>query len=228
MAMAQVAHRSTWRMVDRFLPVGEGVAESLRKLGIREAQILVRPNVIEDPGEPAPLGDGVLYVGRLSEEKGIRLLLAAWKRSGLAAKSTLSIAGAGDLRYLVEKAAATDPSIRILGYLDEPGLKMAYATAALVVVPSIWLEADPLSVVAALSHGRAVMATDTGTMGTYIDEEFGWLASPNDEDLAVTLSEALNDRVRLQERSDGARRQFLATRTPNSRASLCEIYKALT
>jgi len=224
MALAQVAHRSTWRMVDRFLPVGEGVAESLRNLGLHEAQILVRPNVVEDPGEPAPLGDGALYVGRLSEEKGIRLLLAAWKMSGLGTKSTLSIAGAGNLLHLVEKAAETDPSVRYLGCLDKPGLKRAYAAAALVVVPSICLEADPLSVISALAHGRAVLATNTGAIGDYLGEDSGWLASPDEQSICAVLVESLMDPGALQKRGTGARRLYTRTRYPRSQTTLGEIY----
>jgi glycosyltransferase involved in cell wall biosynthesis len=103
MAAALVAHRGTWDLVDRFLPVGEGVADHLRAMGIEEERIEVRPNVVDDPGPPAPLGKGVLFVGRLSPEKGIEMLLEAWRLSGLGERGeTLSIAGDGELRPVVE------------------------------------------------------------------------------------------------------------------------------
>ncbi len=122
MATSLWAHRSTWMMVDRFLPVGEHVADHLRAFGIPDHKIIVRPNVVADPGEPKPLGHGALFVGRLSEEKGIRLLLDAWKLAGVGADHTLTIAGDGELRPLVEAAAAADPSIKYLGLV--PGAEV--------------------------------------------------------------------------------------------------------
>ena len=123
MATSLWAHRSTWMMVDRFLPVGEHVADHLRAFGIPDHKIIVRPNVVADPGEPKPLGHGALFVGRLSEEKGIRLLLDAWKLADVGSEHTLTIAGDGELRPLVEAAAAADPSIRYLGLV--PGAEVA-------------------------------------------------------------------------------------------------------
>jgi len=144
MAASLWAHRSTWMMVDRFLPVGEHVADHLRAFGIPDHKIIVRPNVVADPGEPKPLGQGALFVGRLSEEKGIRLLLDAWKLSGVGAKHTLTIAGDGELRPLLEAAARADKSIHYVGLVPGDQVAALYQSAAVVTVPSLWPEADGL------------------------------------------------------------------------------------
>lgn len=227
MALAQVAHRSTWKTVDCFYPVGEGVADGLRDLGIPEDRIQLRPNIVADPGEPVPLGSGVLYVGRLSEEKGIRLLLAAWEKSGLGATTTLSIAGSGDLQELVEQAASVDHSIQYLGYLSQSELGRAYRESSLVVVPSLWAEADGLVAAVAMAHGRPVLAASIGAMRDYIDITNGWLAIPNPDGMASALERVLRDPDELRRRSDGARQKYLATRSPAVSKSLSESYESV-
>src|SRR5437868_9975004 len=99
MATALTVHRGTWRGVDRYLALTDAIAAHLRDFGIPDERIVVKPNSVPDPGPPAPLGDGFLFVGRLSPEKGVSLLLDAWaRRPG----GTLRIVGDGPLRPLVE------------------------------------------------------------------------------------------------------------------------------
>src|ERR1700728_312990 len=115
MASSLAVHRSTWQMVDRFLPVSDFVAEQLVAAGVPPEKIAVQPNIVLDPGEPAPFGEGLLFAGRLDEEKGVKLLLEAWHLSGVGKLTTLTIAGDGADRNAVRNAARLDPSIRYLG-----------------------------------------------------------------------------------------------------------------
>ena len=47
--------------------------------GLPDERFVVKPNPVPDPGPPAAVGQGAVYVGRLSPEKGVRLLLEAWR-----------------------------------------------------------------------------------------------------------------------------------------------------
>jgi glycosyltransferase involved in cell wall biosynthesis len=226
MAAAITAHRGTWHLVDRFLPVGEAVADHLRALGIPDSRIEVRPNVVDDPGEPAPLGEGVLFAGRLSEEKGVRLLLDGWKLSGLGSRHRLTIAGDGPLRAEVEAAAAADASIRVAGFLTGEDLDAAYRGCAIVVVPSQCPEADPISLVTALAHGRPVIACDVGSMALVAGGGAGWVVAPHAGALASAMG-ALQNRHELQRRSAAARTKFLAERHVEGRCSLAATYRTL-
>ena len=227
MATSLWAHRSTWMMVDRFLPVGEHVADHLRTFGIPDHKIIVRPNVVADPGEPKPLGHGALFVGRLSEEKGIRLLLNAWKMADVGSEHTLTIAGDGELRPLVEAAAAADPSIRYLGLVPGDKVGALYDSAALVVVPSIWPEPDPLTAIGALAAGRAVLACRLGALGRYVTDDCGWLTDPTVAPLATALAAALADPNELMRRGEGARSEFGRSRSTTMRPRLMGIYSPL-
>tara|TARA_R110002110_G_scaffold263040_2_gene478715 strand:+ start:36 stop:2165 length:2130 start_codon:yes stop_codon:yes gene_type:complete len=227
MAAAVTAHRGTWDLVDRFLPVGEAVADHLRALGIADNRIEVRPNVVDDPGEPAPLGEGVLFVGRLSEEKGVRALLEAWRTINLDDRHSLSIAGDGELRHEVEAAASSDPSLRYLGLLSKAKLDDAYRRCAIVVGPSLCHESDGISIVAALSHGRPAITTNIGAPPTIVGEDAGWIVAPDSAGLAGGLRAALSDRAELEQRSMRARSKYLAERAPKSGLGLSRVYQGL-
>jgi glycosyltransferase involved in cell wall biosynthesis len=211
MAAALWAHRGTWQLVDRFLPVGEHVADHLRTFGIPVDRIVVRPNVVADPGEPKALGHGALYIGRLSEEKGIRLLLDAWRLSGMGAEHSLTIAGDGELRPLVDSAATADTSIRFLGLVPGDQVAALYHDAALVVVPSISQETDGLAAVVGMAAGRPILASDNTAMRRNVGPAAGWLVEPRSDRLAESLG-VLADRPRLIETGRGARNQYLADR----------------
>jgi len=103
---------------------------------------------------PTGRRDVFLFLGALSPHKGLDLLLDAWD-PGL---GTLLVAGAGPLRAEVERAAAADPSVRFLGYLDEAGKRAAFTQAGWLVFPSRRAETFGLACAEALMAGRPVIA----------------------------------------------------------------------
>ena len=133
MATALAVHRSTWRSVDRYIALTDRIAAHLIEYGIPADRIVVKPNALPDPGEPDPLGDGFLYAARLSPEKGLTLLLDAWRRYPDGALGPLRIAGDGELRPLAEQAAAERDDVTYLGPLDRAGMDAARRAAAVVV-----------------------------------------------------------------------------------------------
>ncbi len=93
MATTLAAHRGTWLRVDRFIALTDAIAEHLVRFGVDPDRIMVKPNAAPDPGPPDPLGDGFLLLGRLVEEKGVRLLLDAWSRHPDGSLGPLRIVG---------------------------------------------------------------------------------------------------------------------------------------
>lgn len=188
MVVALRAHRADQRAVDRYIALTQPIADSLLASGLVQAgQVVVRPNTVPDPGTPAPVGSGVLFVGRLTFEKGVDMLLEAWRRSGRAMGS-LTIVGDGPLRNLVETRAA-DPAAGIIarGPLTADGVAAEMSQCAAVVVPSVSPEALPLVVLEAFAHGRAVLATDGGGLTATVDPSLGLLTSPSEDGLAEAL-----------------------------------------
>ncbi|MFC3503384.1 glycosyltransferase [Micromonospora krabiensis] len=162
MATTLAVHRPTWRSVDRFVALTSAVAAHLRDYGIPADRIVVKPNGIPDPGRPAPLGDGFLFLGRLSPEKGLDLLLDAWRRHPDGTLGPLRIAGDGELRPLAEAAAAERTDVTFLGPLDRAGVRAALESTAVVLATSTWHDVLPTVIIEALASGRPVLGTALG------------------------------------------------------------------
>lgn len=162
MATTLAVHRPTWKSVDRYIALTTAVADHLRDYGIPDERIVVKPNAVPDPGTPAPSGNGFLFMGRLSPEKGIDLLLAAWRRHPVGALGPLRIAGDGELRPLAEAAAAERPDVLYLGQLDRSGVRAALADSSVVLATSTWHDVLPTVIIEALASGRPVLGTALG------------------------------------------------------------------
>ena len=122
---------------------------------------MVKPNALPDPGAPAPLGDGFLYAARLSPEKGLGLLLDAWRRHPDGSLGPLRIAGDGELRPLAEQAAAERADVTYLGPLDRAGMRgRRRAASAPWSSPPTWHDVLPTVVLEALAAGRPVLGTE--------------------------------------------------------------------
>ncbi|MEV4714625.1 glycosyltransferase family 4 protein [Micromonospora sp. NPDC049374] len=162
MATTLAVHRGTWKSVDRFIALTTAVADHLRDYGIPDSRIVVKPNGIPDPGVPAPLGQGFLFLGRLSPEKGLDLLVEAWRRHPDGALGLLRVAGDGELRPLVEAVAAERSDVSYLGPLDRAGVRQALAASAVVLATSTWHDVLPTVIIEALASGRPVLGTALG------------------------------------------------------------------
>lgn len=225
MATALTVHRKRWLRVSRFLAVSEFVARHLLREGIPEDRVEVQPNPVPDPGPPSPPGKGLLFAGRLDEEKGVELLLDAWERADL--DSRLVIAGDGPLGETVRRRTATRRSVEATGQVPADEMPELYRDCAAVVVPSIWYEGFPTAIIEAFAHGRAVLASDLGSMSTIVTDEVGWLASPTPEEWARMLVAVTRDGSALRERAEGARRAYLEGGFSDPTARLLEVYANL-
>jgi glycosyltransferase involved in cell wall biosynthesis len=192
MATTLAVHRPTWRSVDRYVALTSAVADHLRDYGIAADRIVVKPNSIPDPGPPVPLGDGFLFFGRLSPEKGLGLLLSAWRRAPEGSLGTLRIAGDGELRELVEAAAVERSDVEYLGVLDRDGVRAALRATAVVLAVSTWHDVLPTVVLEALAHGRPVLGTALGGIPYLIGVDdpagaAGWVVPADPAALAAAL-----------------------------------------
>src|SRR3954453_1676064 len=150
------------RRVGCFLTMTDFARHLLIRDGIPEQRIRVKPNCMDDPGEPVPFEERepvVLFVGRLVQEKGITALLSAWR--AVTSDCRLVVIGDGPLRPEVEAAAAADATIEFRGWQTENAVMQAQRTARLTVVPSEWYEAGPpLVMLQALACGTPLVTCD--------------------------------------------------------------------
>ncbi len=110
------------------------------------------------PGHPTErVGDGFLFAGRLTPDKGIAPMLEGWARSEAWRRHRLRIAGSGPLDSLL---IGLDPALRVepLGLLGHEATLAAVRDAAVTVVPSVWPEPFGRGVIEAAAHGRPALA----------------------------------------------------------------------
>jgi glycosyltransferase involved in cell wall biosynthesis len=205
MAAAFRLHRKDQRAVDRYVALTQPIADSILRSGLVSAdQVVLRPNSVPDPGPMTPKGQGLLYVGRLSAEKGVPLLLQAWEAAGRPF-GTLTVVGDGPESPLVQ-ARAQQPGSGVLatGPLDASRVSAALRDAAALVVPSTSPEGMPLVVLEAFAHGRPVLATEV--LSSVVDSSVGWLAPPTQAGLTAALTRAAAEGS--EERGASARARY--------------------
>jgi glycosyltransferase involved in cell wall biosynthesis len=161
--MATGIHKllDTWNTkVTRYIAVTEfGRAKYINSsLKLSPEKIVVKPSSVSD-SEYLPVeqrDDYFLFIGRLSKEKGIEVLLKAFEGSS----SPLEIIGDGPLRALVEGAASSNPNIQYSGYRDKEYITSRLKKSRAMLFPSVWYECLPVTILEAFSTGTPVIISD--------------------------------------------------------------------
>ncbi|MDT4289243.1 glycosyltransferase [Methylomonas sp. MO1] len=222
--------QGTWSTkVNRFIALTDFAKSKFIQAGFPLEKIAVKPNFLHDPyaginrlarTNPA-FG---LFVGRISEEKGIKTLLSAW--SGLAGHSVLKVAGSGPLEDLLQD----ETNIKALGRQNASDISQLMQQAAFLVLPSEWYEGFPLVLVEALAHGLPILASRLGSMADIIEDgKTGLFFTPGDaNDLAEKAQWLLEHPEQVEELGENARRVFLEKYSSEQNyAELMAIYEAV-
>ncbi len=218
--------RTKERAIDAFIAPGTFIRDKLTMAGIPAEDIFVKPLFTKDPGPGSGEGGYVMYLGRLSPEKRIDTLLAAWKR--LDGKVPLRISGNGPQRSLVEQAAATDPSITYLGFAPDEALDALLGDARALVFTSGTYEAQPVSILETYAKGTPVIAANMGAMSELVEDGVtGWHFRPGDpDDLARVVAAAFDGATDLTSIRTAVRNKYLENYTPEPNyARLMEVYE---
>jgi glycosyltransferase involved in cell wall biosynthesis len=193
---ALARHRGTYGKVQRFIAPSRFAGEVAGMAGVDPDRVAYVPNFLSDAqlasqAPPGPREPALLYAGRLDATKGIRQLLQAFAR--LEASCALRIAGGGELEAEVRAAAARDPRIEYLGRLDRAELVGHLDRARAVVVPSIWEDNGPLTILEAQARGAALIVTDRGGPPEFVRPGESGLVVPADD--VEALAAAMRDLV---------------------------------
>lgn len=199
--------RGTFRhKISAYIALSDFQRDLMIEGGLPPERIRVIPNFLEpDPGVGNATRSGILFVGRLAEEKGVEVLLRAAARQ----PGAVRVAGAGPLQALVEKSAAAG-HIEYLGLLDASSVLDELRRSVALVLPSIWFEAFPLTVVEAYATGTPVIASRIGSLAEAVEDgATGLLAHPHDADaLAERVRWALGHPQELQQMGGEARERY--------------------
>jgi glycosyltransferase involved in cell wall biosynthesis len=219
MATTAAVHRRRWQHdVARYFVLTEFQAERMQRHGLPASAMVVRPHAVADPGPPVPLGRGAVYVGRLDAEKGVDVLVEAWRRATLPDRhAELTIVGDGPLK----ERLADVPGVRLAGRLGPDGVTDALRSAAVTVIPSRVYEGMPMVLVESLAAARPLLVTTGGPLPG-IAAAAGWSCAPSAEALAAALEVAFADDIELERRSAIARELYETRHTESALVELLE------
>jgi glycosyltransferase involved in cell wall biosynthesis len=189
--------------------------------GFPAEKIVVKPNFISNPPEPKPGGDYALFASRLSHEKGINILIEAWKGINF----PLKICGAGPERPQVERNASSH--VEILGQLRPNEIADLLSKARFVIIPSICYEGFPRVVVEAFAAGKATLVSRIGSVAEIVEDGVAGFQfeSGNTGDLREKALRLSNDKSLADKFGRNARNIFEEKYTSDkNHRMLMEIY----
>ncbi|HVP38327.1 MAG TPA: glycosyltransferase [Candidatus Saccharimonadales bacterium] len=213
------AARGTYRKMEVFLCPSTFQREALARFGWPGERTALVPHFVRtagvepSPGEPRTAG----YLGRLSAEKGLLVLLEALRRAAPELPSGWSflLAGDGPQRAALEAAAQGLP-VRFLGSLDGPELVEFWRRVRFTVMPSRWYEVRPIALHEAFARGKPALGSDLGSIPELVQPgRTGWLAPPGDvEAWAAALVRAFSEPEEALRLGREARRMAETELTP--------------
>lgn len=187
----------TWdSKVNRYIALTEFAKRKFVESGLPEEKISVKPNflaIAPDKGVPTERGNYLLYVGRLSKEKGVEVLLAAWKMLEEVTEAKLIIIGDGPEKAKLELEYGQRNNVIFAGKLPSPETMEYIGGARFLVAPSICYEGMPLTILEAYSTGTPVIASNIGSLKEMVkDGSTGFLFEKgNSDNLYAVIKKAL-------------------------------------
>lgn len=222
-------HRAlqTWtRMVDIYIALTEFARQKFIEGGLPAEKIVVKPNFVHpDPGMGQGKGGFALYVGRLSVEKGLDTLLAAWEK--LDQPIPLKIVGDGPLADQVIDATKRLPQVEWLGRKPMTEVHALMGDAMFLVFPSKWYETFGRVAIEAFAKGTPVVAANIGAIAELVDAgRTGLLFQPgNADDLAAKVCWLLDNPTTIAQMRQEVRIEFEAKYTAEKNYQrLMDIY----
>lgn len=198
----------TWdKLVDSYIALTEFGRQKFIEGGFPAERIVVKPNfVFPDPGMGRGDGGFALFAGRHSEEKGIDVLIDAWRL--LRNPMPLKILGEGPLTQKLKESAKNLSWVEFMGRVSESEKVRLRSQAAFLVFPSVWYEGFPMVIAEALSSGVPVISSGMGSMTSIIqDGRNGVLFEPgNPDNLAKKIDELVASPEKLLKMRVEARR----------------------
>ncbi len=198
----------------RLIALTEFAKQKMVQGKIAAEKISIKPNFLDpDPGFTPKADQHALFVGRLSEEKGIGILLEAWEQLGM--EIPLVVAGDGTFRSLVEEGQEKSGRIVYVGRKRQDEIFDIYRSAAVLIIPSLCYEGLPQTLVEAYAVGTPVIAPRHGAFPELVKEgETGFLFEPgNASDLVRCVRLAFSDWAALERMRAYARAEFEAKYT---------------
>jgi len=228
--MTLTLHRllRTWdKQVDVYVAPTQFARKKSIEGGIAPQKIVVKPNFVHpDPGIGNGQGEYALFVGRLSQEKGLDILLQAWE--SLEKKVPLKIVGDGPLVNQVTETTARLSHVEWLGTRTLAEVYELMGQAMMLIMPSKWYETFGRVVVESFAKGTPVIAANIGAIAELVTPGHTGLhfISGDSADLAKSVDWMVTHPQARRTMGQQAREEFLANYTAKQNYQmLMEIYE---
>lgn len=203
--------RGTWtKCVDAYLTPSRFCRGLFVSAGLPEDKVHVKPNcLMQDPSQRTLSGDYALFVGRLTPEKGVLEMIAAWDRLP---QAKLLIVGDGPLYGAAfEAASRSAANIKLLGQLDSHETMSYMKAARLLVFPSRWYEPFGMGLLEAAGCGVPAIASRIGAIPEIVtDRQSGLLFDPdNFDEMVEQVHWAWAHPADMEQMGVAARQRFL-------------------
>jgi glycosyltransferase involved in cell wall biosynthesis len=211
LATSLALHRAlgTFHSVVLYLAVSEFVRQKHIDGGILPGRIKVKPNFAWPARRRHGPGRYFLYLGRLSPEKGLEVLLRAWGD----VDAPLLIAGDGPDRDRLESSAPDH--VRFLGTISPARAEEVVQGARALILPSTSYEGAPRSIAEAYAAGVPVIASRLGGLPELVREgTSGVLVPPGDPGALREAAIGLLSEAASLQLGEGAHRLWLEALTP--------------
>lgn len=200
----------TWtKAIDVFVAYSKFAQEKLVEGGLPAEKFRFKTNFLHPAPQP---GDGKgnfgLFVGRLSPEKGLETLLAAWEKLG--GRKTLKIIGDGPLAPVVQEAVAKNIGVEWLGKQPLDQVYELMGQASFLAFTSEWYETFGRVAIEAFAKGTPVIAANIGAVAELVEPHYNGLRfQPGDvADLYEKINWTIEHPAEMEEMRSNARKEF--------------------
>jgi len=232
LAIADAVHAraGTWqRCVDAYITPSAFARTRYVAAGWPPERLVVKYNTVRDVAlRRAAAGRGFVCLARLGPEKGVAVLLDAWAAAFPDGGEGLTVIGSGELERELRSVAEHIPGVTMTGQLGREDALEHARRARAVVMPSIWYEVFPRTVVEAYALAVPVIASRLGSMTEVVsDGETGLLFDAGDaQSLGVVLKQMAASDSLCVDLGNGARDAYESRFSPQTTTDrLLSIYR---
>jgi glycosyltransferase involved in cell wall biosynthesis len=193
----------TYDRVDLFLAVSPFVRETIVRAGMPASRVRTKSNFSWPTERRVGPGEHFLFAGRLSPEKGLETLLAAWDPS----LGTLLVVGDGPDGARLRRAAPA--GVEFVGQVPGSEMPSLLRSSRALLLPSIWYEAQPRTILEAYAAGVPVVVSRIGGLPDLVTEgSTGLVVAPGDPPAWAAAVRSLLVDEEVHRLGDGAFRMW--------------------
>jgi glycosyltransferase involved in cell wall biosynthesis len=228
MYFSQRSHKRAWEKVTLYICPTPFMKRFLTNLGIDQSKIVLKPNwALRSHNQLEANNLDCLYLGRLEESKGLKLVIEGWMKRQNPQSGKLKIAGKGPMMEVILEACLKDTGIEYLGNLDSAAAREMVSGAGVVLIPSLLTEVFPVALVEAFESARPVAISTKTSASQICTPKDSWLIEPTVEAWRDFFSNLNLQEIR--EKGNFARTRFKKefSEDTNYRNLMASYYSAL-